>query len=165
MADGDGSGGDGSGRPVALRTVHRAPRRVRLRPEQLQSREALVELIDRLAEVPGVARAPGRPGTGSVILETDRPVAGVLAAVAEAGIARVLPPAPPPPLRRTAQFGFLRLDAEVQRRTEGSLDLGAALAVGLIALAGVQAARGRLAGPATTLLATAFALLGRRDPG
>jgi hypothetical protein len=52
----------------------------------------------------------------------------------------------------------------VKRRTGNALDLRTALALALAAGAVLQLARGRVAGPATTLAMAAFSLLDRDAP-
>jgi hypothetical protein len=155
-------GADGQPRPPALRQAHVTRGRARLRVEKPAGRAEMAALAERLAAVPRVVRVVARPNTGSVILQTDGAAEPVLQAIAEQGIARVLPPLVPPPLRQAAQLGMLQLDAAVKKRTEGSLDGRTALAILLLLAAAVQFARGQVAGPATNLAAQALSLL---DPG
>ena len=58
-------------------------------------------------------------------------------------------------------MGLMKADMDLGRRTEGALDLRTSIALLLAAGAVLQFARGRVAGPATTLAMSAFALLDR----
>jgi len=144
--------------PVALERVHMIARRARLRAQGLE-REALAALADRLAALPGVARALVRPSTGSVIIESLEPVEQVLERAIEAGIARIREPAPRPPVGLVVQTGLARADLGVKNRTHGALDLETSVALVLLAGAIIQLSRGRIAGPAATLAMNALTLL------
>jgi hypothetical protein len=65
----------------------------------------------------------------------------------------------PPPVGQTMQLGLLQAEVSVKRRTDGALDLRSAIATLLILMAVVQLTRGRIAGPATTLLMSALSVL------
>ncbi|MGC9368000.1 MAG: HMA2 domain-containing protein [Paracoccaceae bacterium] len=144
--------------PVALERAHVIARRARLRAAGLE-RDALVALADRLAALPGVARALVRPSTGSVIIETHEPVEAVLGRVAEAGIARIQDPPQRPPVGQVMQMGLARASTGMKDRTGGALDLDTAIALALLAGSILQLSRGRVAGPATTLAMGALTLL------
>lgn len=150
--------------PAEAIPVHRAQvlgRRARLRPARPLGRDALVDLADRLATVAGVDRVLARPATGSLIVETHHDAGEVLDAM-EAGSLIVTRRAPTaPPVGQMVKLGLLRADMGVKSRTEGALDLRTGLALLLIAAALVQLARGRVAGPATTLATAAFSLIDR----
>lgn len=146
--------------PPRLRPVHRSARRLRLRFEGTAPRGAdLSAFADRLAGVEGVLRARARPNTGSVILDLSRPPEAVLAALEEAGAARIAGPAKPVPVGQVIQLGLTQADMGLGRRTEGALDLRTALGLALLAGALLQLSRGRVAGPATTLFMSAWSLL------
>jgi hypothetical protein len=149
-------------RPPVLRRAHVTGGRARLRIDKPAGRKEMAALSERLAALPGVARVVVRPNTGSVILHTDGAAEPVLEAIGTQGIARVLPPLAPPPVRQAAQFGMMQIDAAVQKRTEGALDGRTLLAILLLLGAAVQLARGKVAGPATNLAALGLSLL---DPG
>lgn len=148
-------------RPVALEIRHAVPGRARLRPARAMDAPALKALADRMAAVPGLARVLARPATCSLILGFDGPPEPLFQAIEAAGIARIRPPAPPPPLAQVAQLGLMRADMALKGRTENALDLNAAVALLLMLGAVVQLGRGRIAGPATTLAIAALSMLDR----
>jgi hypothetical protein len=123
--------------------------------------DALKALGDSLAAVPGLHRVLVRPATGSLILEFDGASEPLLEAVAARGLARIRPPAPPPPIGQVAQMGLLRADMALKGSTQNTLDLNSTLALLLLAGAVVQLGRGQIAGPATTLAVAALSMLDR----
>jgi hypothetical protein len=152
--------------PAAV-PVHRAhvlARRARLRPAAPMEREALVALAESLAAVAGVDRVLARPTTGSLIVETHHDAAEVLAEMEAQGLIRTRRAPSPPPVGQVARLGLLQADMGVKRRTGNALDLRTAMALALAAGAVLQLARGRVAGPATTLAMAAFSLLDRDAP-
>ena len=146
---------------MTLRLVraHAAAGRLRLRAPDGLDKAALPGLLDRLAEVEGVRHAVARPNTGSLILTIVDPPEAVEARIAARGIAKIGPPPAPPPLGQVVQIGILKLDADIRRQSEGAIDLKSGLALLLAAGAVMQLARGRVAGPATTLALAAYGLL------
>lgn len=149
-------------RPLRLTRAHAVPGRLRLRAAGQLERGALAALVDRIAAVEGVAGVVARPNTGSLILTLRDSAEAVEDRLQVLGIARIGPPAQPPPLGQVVQFGMLKLDGDIRRQSEGALDLKSTIALALAAGAVLQLARGRIAGPATTLAMAAFGLL---DPG
>ncbi|MFC2968224.1 hypothetical protein [Acidimangrovimonas pyrenivorans] len=121
----------------------------------------MVALANRVAAVPNVLRALARPATGSLIVESDGPVEAVLDAIEQGGIARIVAAPKPVPARQAVQLGLLQADMGIKARTGESLDLRTALALALLGGAIVQLSRGQIAGPATTLAASALSLLDR----
>lgn len=153
-------------RPPRLHLAHRSGYRLRLRfQSRVPEGEALTAFADSLAGVTGVERALVRPRTGSVILETLVPAGEVLEALSESGLVKIADPPKPVPVGQVMQLGLARTDMALARRTEGALDLRSALALALAGAAVVQLARGRVAGPATTLAMTAFSLIDRGRRG
>ncbi len=144
---------------MVLRQVHVTESRARLQLEAELDAAAIAALADNLASLPGVKRAVVRPNTGSVIIETDVPVATVMEAVAEAGIARIKPPLSRPPVKQTLQLAMMQADLGVKRQTGNALDLRTTLAVILLGAAMFQLTRGRIVGPAATLLMGALSLM------
>jgi hypothetical protein len=144
---------------VSLRIRHRTRFRSRLRLETPIDDVDIKRLADELASVAGVTRAVVRPNTASVILETGIPLDEVLTGIEERGIARVRDANRPPPIKQTLQFGILQADMAVKRRSQDAFDLRGAIATLLIVMAVVQMTRGRIAGPATTLLMSALSML------
>jgi hypothetical protein len=150
--------------PAEAVPVHRAQvlaRRARLRPVRALERAALVDLADRLSAVAGVDRVLARPATGSLIVETHHDAGEVLDAMEEAALIVTRRTPRPPPVGQMVKLGLFQADMGVKSRTEGALDLRTGLALLLIAGALVQLARGRVAGPATTLAMAAFSLIDR----
>jgi len=148
-----------SGDAVRVHRVHALDRRARLRVASPMERPELVELAERLAAVAGVERVLARPATGSLIVETDRPVSDVLDEMVAVQLIAVVPAPHRPPVRQAVQIGLARADLGLQQRTDKALDLRTALGLLLLAGALVQLARGRIAAPATTLAIAALALL------
>jgi len=142
--------------------VHVIEKRARLRVEDPLSREQLIALADQLASTAGVDRVLARPSTGSLIIEAHSSVADVLKTIEDAGLATLANPPKQPPVSQMVQLGLARADFDLQRQTEGALDLRTALGLMLLAGAILQLARGQIAGPATTLAASALSLLDRK---
>ena len=157
MPDGAESAG-GRGAPV-LEVVHATSGRLRLRVSRRMDAARMEDLVERIVGVSGIDRAIARPSTGSVIVHSGRPVEDIVQALSAVLGVKVRPQRKPPPVGQALQFGLMKLDADVLRKTERSLDLRALLALLLLFAAVVQLARGRIAGPASTLAMTAFSLL------
>lgn len=147
------------GAEVRLIQVHECASRLRLRTEAACSAAAMARLADRLALVPGVVQVIARPNTRSVILSTDRAPEVVLAAISAEGVARIVAPDKAPPVGQVLAVGLMQADMDIRKRSDNALDLRTSLALLLIGAAILQAARGRIAGPASTLLMAAFSLL------
>jgi hypothetical protein len=135
-----------------------------LRPTTEWASPVLKAMADDLAAIPGMRRVAMRPNTQSLLLEFDGPPEPVLAAIAEQGIAQVRMPDPPPPISQTAKFSMLMADMSVKQRTGGILDLNGTIVLLLVFAAVIQLTRGRVAGPATSLLMAALAVLERSNP-
>jgi hypothetical protein len=106
-----------------------------------------------------VVHVTARPNTGSVILAIDRDPAAILEAVVVDGAARIVAPDKAPPVGQVLTVGLMQADLSIRKRSDDALDLRTALALLLIGAAILQAARGRIAGPASTLAMAAFSLL------
>ncbi|WP_139307518.1 hypothetical protein [Rhodovulum sp. ES.010] len=145
--------------PVRLVRAHLAARRARLRPEAEIGRTALVELANTFAGIAGIDRVLARPSTGSLIVETHRPATEVLAEMEACDLVRLVPAPQPPPLRQQVQTGIARADSGLKSRTGEALDLRTAIGLALLAAAILQLARGRVAGPFTTLALAALSML------
>ena len=148
----------GRGTP-GLEGVHTVAGRLRLRVNRRMDAREMEDLVEQIAAVSGIDRVIARPGTGSVILFSTVPVEDIVTALSAGLGIKVRPQSKPPPVGQALQFGLMKFDADLQRTTDKSLDLRALLALLLLFAAIVQAARGRIAGPATTLAMTAFTLL------
>ncbi|HKK37351.1 MAG TPA: hypothetical protein VJ994_13735 [Paracoccaceae bacterium] len=150
--------------PPRVRAAHVCRGRLRLRPDGRATPETLRRIAEAAEAAPGARRVVSRPATGSVIVEADAD-ADALRDWLESGEAlRLAPREPPsPPFGRTARLGLFRLDQALRERSEGALDFRSALALTLLVGALVQLLRGRVAGPATTLLISALALIEADD--
>lgn len=152
-------GSAGADRPLVLEEAHAVAGRLRLRTRATLDAEEMTALADRLALLDGVERVVARPNTGSVILSfAGAPEAMRARIAAEPGLKLAAPPKPPP-VRQAVQLGLMKLDADIQNRTDQGLDLRTGIAVLLLAGAAAQLVRGRVAGPATTLAVAALSLL------
>ncbi len=146
-------------RPVVMERVHATDGRLRLRLRKRIDADAMGALADGIAALAEVDKVVARPNTGSVIVSFRGPADPVVDAIGASAGARIVPPPTPPPVGPSLQFGLMKLDADIRKRTEDSVDLRAALALLLLFAAVVQLARGRIAGPATTLAMAAFSLI------
>lgn len=144
---------------LTLQKRHATRLRGRFRLETPLDPQGIERLANDLASIAGVKRAVVRPNTGSVIIEAAVPIDGIIAAIEDQGIAHIQEAPAPPPVGQLMQMGVLRADMEVRQQTGGAFDLRSAMATLLIMAALVQLTRGRLAGPATTLLMSALPLL------
>jgi hypothetical protein len=145
--------------------AHLSKRRLRLRcesgPDLARTAQALA---DDLASVRGVARIVVRPNTGSIIIDTLTDAAEVLDGLKAHSAIAIVSRAKPPPVGQVLQLGLLKADMDLGKRTDGALDLRTTIALLLIVGAVVQLARGKVAGPTTTLLMSAFSLLYKGPP-
>jgi len=142
-----------------VEVVHAIDGRLRLRVDRGADASAMEDLAERIAALPGVDRVVARPNTGSVIVHSRGPVEDVVEALSAGLGAKVRSQPKPPPVAQSLQLGLMKLDADLRRTTDKSVDLRALLVLLLLFAAIVQLARGRVAGPATTLAMTAFSLL------
>lgn len=149
--------------PVRLVLHHAVAGRVRLRARRALDADELRTIGDRIGQTPGIRRVLVRPNTRSLIVECDGRPEPVLEAIATRGIARIVPPDPPPQIGQIARLGLLQADLSLKRRTEDALDFNSAVALLLVLGAAIQAGRGRIASPASTLLLAALSMLDRGD--
>jgi hypothetical protein len=148
--------------------AHKSRHRLRLRLEKPEIGGAAAQkLADALASVEGVAHVVFRPNTGSVIVETLTDADEVLDRVQAHSALKVKAAPKSPPVGQAIQLGMMKADLGLGQRTGGALDLRTSLALLLAVGALLQLSRGRIAGPATTLAMSAFALLdkGASPPG
>lgn len=147
---------------LRLERAHAVAGRLRLRARGGLDPAALPALLDRIARIDGVRHVAARPNTGSLILTIAEPPEAIEGRIAQLGIAKIGAPPAPPPVGQVMQMGMLKLDADIRRQSDGAIDLKSGLALLLAAGAVMQLARGRVAGPATTLALAAYGLL---EPG
>jgi hypothetical protein len=130
----------------------------------IAERRGQVEYFATLAETlegfEGVLRVTSNAVTGSVLIEHGRPLAHIAGFAEAQGLFRLSPPRPDAhtPAAQAAA-GLATLDSTLKRFTEGDLNARSAILLTLIALALVQAARGQVLGPASTLLWAALSLV------
>lgn len=152
--------------PYRAHLAHRSAHRLRLRLEKARLEPAEAQqLADSLTSVHGVSRVVFRPNTGSLILETLIDADEVLEALKGDPWLSINALPKPPPVGQAIQMGLLKADMDLGRRTDGALDLRTTIALLLVLAAIFQLMRGRIAGPATTLAMSAFALLDKSSPG
>jgi hypothetical protein len=146
---------------VKARLAHRSERRLRLRLAEPPG-SAARDIADTVARVEGVARARTRPNTSSVIIDTLVPAETVLKTLQDSGVFKLLPAVKPVPVAQAISLGLARADMAIGHQTEGALDLRTVFGLALLAAAGGQLVRGRIAGPALTLGMSAYSLLAPR---
>lgn len=150
---------------LTFERAHESAGRLRLRLGAGQDGIDLARLADRIAEIPAVTRVRARPATGSVIIEHSGPTSDLVDSLVASLGARIVAPPSPPPVAQVMQLGLMQLDTGLRARTDSTIDLRGLMVLLLLFGAVVQLARGRIAGPATTLALAAFSLLDlRRGP-
>lgn len=119
-----------------------------------------VTVAETLGSFEGISRVTANPVTGSVLIEHAPPFQTVAAYAAERGLFQLLPPRTDghTPAAQAAA-GLAALDGTLKRFTEGDLNARSVILLTLVALAAVQAARGQVLGPASTLLWAALSLV------
>lgn len=140
---------------------HRMPGRVRIvldRP--LPDRERLESLAVALAAIPGIDTAEIRPASGSVVIRHRGDFDELRELIARKGVqiaSSTMLARPIDPMGVAArQLGAV--DGAIARLTDGRADLWSLAFAGLVAGGVIQLARGRVAGPALTLLGQAATL-------
>ena len=136
-----------------LQIVHVLPGRVRLRcPALREDRDGADRVADALSQTPGVHEVKIRPYTGSILIEHEPGVTtdalvdvakGVLACdrVVAQGEEPPLPPEVPElaHIAKTLAATVGTLDRDILRMTEGDLDLGTLVTLGLFSVGAAQA--------------------------
>ncbi|GGB38114.1 hypothetical protein GCM10011316_07720 [Roseibium aquae] len=156
--------GDPASKPIKVHLVHSTDGRARLRLVRPVTRARLEDVCEALARMPGVTRSLARPNTGSLIVEADLKKNALADLLAACSAIKIVPKMPSPPLGASLQFGLLRADQAITQRSGGQLNLHTALGALLLVLSIVQLARGRIVGPAATLLVNALSLLENGGP-
>ena len=146
----------------ALRATlaHRIPGRVRLRLDLEAADQATLEtLADSIAGQPGVRKVEIRPETGSILIVHSGAFETVSQGFPQVGLDVVTPkpPGPVDPVGDTARHLFTA-DMAVRQASNGKIDLWSAGFLALLTIALWQLGRGRLAGPALTVLGQAATL-------
>ncbi len=140
--------------PEPARLVHRLPGRVRLKIDGRRGERDWFDAVAvELALVESIRAVDANPLTGSLLIRHDGPLERLLGELAARGLICVANPQPCEiPLALRLSERAERVDAGLRRATAGELDLKGAALLALLLLAGVQALRGQLAGPAVSLL-------------
>jgi hypothetical protein len=137
--------------------------RARLRiPERRGDAAYFARLRDRLGGCPEVGEVEVNAVTGSVLVHHRGDLRAILAFANEASLFAVdssLPSEVPLAVRLRAEA--VAADSGLRRLAGGAVDLWTALSLGLFGLACLQAARGRLLGPASTLAWAALTAIRR----
>jgi hypothetical protein len=152
--------------PAAL-VSHALPGRTRIRvPDRRGDPRYFDRLRQRLGGCPEVLEVRVNAITASVLLHHRGDPAPILAFAAAASLF-VLDPSPPRGVPLAVRLGAeaAAADAGLRRLAGGEVDLWTALSLGLFGLACLQAARGRLLGPASTLAWAALTAIRRAQPG
>jgi len=152
----------GSGNAAPARLVHRTATRLRLQLMAPPDTETARVLADSIARIDGVSRARVRPRTASVIVDTLLPSGTVLDALRDGGLIALQPVAHPPPVGKMIDLGLLQADMAIGKQTDGALDFRTILGLLLLIAAGGQVLRGKIAGPALTLVTSAYSVLAPR---
>lgn len=146
--------------PVA-EVRHMLAQRTRLGISDRRGRpEYFTALTETLEGCAGVERITCNAVTGSVLIEHGRPLAEISAYAEAQGLFRLSPVSPDAHTPAAhAAAGLAALDRSLKRMTEGDINARSAILLTLVALALVQAARGQVLGPASTLLWAALSLV------
>lgn len=140
---------------------HRLARRTRLGVAECRGRtQYFAQVKLALMTHSGVTGVSTNAVTGSVLIDHSADFDAIAAFGQSQGLFRIGQPAAAAhtPAGR-AQQGFAAMDRVLTRMTAGDLDARSALLLTLVALAAVQAARGHILGPASTLLWAALSLV------
>lgn len=148
-------------RTFTARVRHRMPGRMRLSIDSGDDVASISAAADAISALAGVETVETRTGSGSLIIHHT----GALGddALASAGIVCATRGAPPratrdlDPIRET-RAAIAQANAALLRASGGSIDLWGLAFGGLVVGGVVQAARGRIAGPALTLFGQAATL-------
>lgn len=150
--------------PVAL-VAHSCAGRARLRiPERRHDGEYFASVASSLLTCDLIDAAQPNPATASIVINHRGELAQVaqFAASANIFVLSQLSPLGDSALRG-ASDGLRNINSAVQGLTNGKLDAPSLVYAGLIGLALIQALRGQVVGPATTLLWNALTMIQLSD--
>ncbi len=144
--------------PVKARLVHRIPGRVRLRIEgERPEIGALERMADAIADMPGVRRVDIRTDTGSILIRHSGgfdTIGEKLEAVGLSLLPAIVVDEMVDPIGDVGhELG--EVNAAFDRLTGGRVDFWSAAFLGLVGVGLWQLSRGRVAGPALTVLGQA----------
>jgi hypothetical protein len=151
----------------AAHLIHRTRDRLRLRvPSRRGQTSYFEQLVDSLADLPGVERIETNPVTGSVLLSPAIDVAPLAQHAERNGLFVLITDmeAAAVPLAAGLARNFQDVNHQIRRLTGGNLDLASTGFIALVGAAVIQLQRGHVLGPASTLLwyASGLLLMSRR---
>lgn len=141
--------------------VHQMNGRVRLRiPARKGDHSYFAQLESRLAAHKDVAAVEVNPLTGSVLIRHRGNAMTVIAYATQQQLFTLTPTSEAANVAlHTVSDGLDQLDDAVKRTTRGAFDLNELLFVMLLGISFVQLLRGKIFGPATSILSYAAAIL------
>lgn len=154
--------------PLIGTLQHSIAGRIRIRlADPVPDDAALAQLAEAINSFASVEAVTIRPTTGSLIILFAGAPESLLETITAAGLLRVDPPEPVVPYDPVAAVasGLSAADLGFGKMTGGRADLAGLAFTGLLAAAIVQIARGRIAGPAITLLGQAATVAMMRSAG
>ena len=145
---------------------HAVPGRTRIKVPDRRGDLAYFAGLERdLAPAPGVAHVSVRPMTGSVVILHDGEVAALAAHALDKGLFTLGDGEPQlEPVVERLRGAAVAADRRVRAWSGGGLDMATLMSLVLIVAALVQLRNGRLFGPASHLLWTAFGVLRMARP-
>lgn len=140
---------------------HALKRRTRLAVTERRGHiDYFAVVAQSLGDCSGVTAVAANPVTGTLLIEHGQPFDEIAAFAEARGLFQIQAAradAHTPAMQ--AAVGLAAMDNALKRFTEGDLNARSVILLTLIALAGVQAARGHILGPASTLLWAALSLV------
>ncbi|MBU1190078.1 MAG: hypothetical protein KKE76_00040 [Gammaproteobacteria bacterium] len=145
----------------AAEVRHALSKRTRLAVvERRGQADYFAAVTQTLQDCGGVTSVAANPVTGSLLIEHAQPWADIATYAEAQGLFRIQAArAEAHTPAAQAALGLAAMDSAVKRVTEGDLNARSVILLSLIALAAVQAARGQILGPASTLLWAALSLV------
>lgn len=139
------------GTAATATVVHFLPGRVRLRFRGMTATD-LATLREQLASLPGVAEVQADSRTGSMLIRGDAVSYDALDAASRRAGHALERAEEARPLIDHLSNRFEAADHRLRQATGGGLDIAGLAVLGLLGTAFVQLVRGRIAGPALTIL-------------
>lgn len=143
--------------PPAAHVAHAIPGRVRLRvPAARGYPDRLDRMRRKLSAHHGVRAVEVDHRTGSVLVLGDVALHALADAAEADGLFRLIPPQALKPVEDALGLGIEQADARIRGLTGGRVGLFGLTVAFLVAVAAIQAYRGRVGAPAASLLWYAF---------
>lgn len=141
--------------------AHTCTGRTRLRiPDRRHDAGYFETVVEGLRSCGWITTVQANPATASIVIQHDVELAEIAHYAAASGLFSLTSLAPSADSAlRGASDGLRAISSTVQGMTNGVLDAPSLAYAGLVGLALVQALRGNIAGPATTLLWNALTLV------